>query len=121
MSAVESLAVAFIRGRVPEFEAHFRRLLEQEGYWDLGGIQVFAELARWVMRQRDDELVARVFYAVEFMKTEDSMRYGGAEAVEFYETIDAEARDERVMSRLARLWGGPTEAWMTAYGRPRPE
>jgi hypothetical protein len=113
--AVENVAVAFIRGRVPEFEASFAALLKQEGYWELGSIQVFSELATWTLEQHDDELVARVFAAVEFVKSQDSMRHGNDEAVEFYESIRADVPAE-ARERYERLWGEVTRDWMTSFG-----
>ena len=37
--AVENVAVAFVRGRVPEFEATFCELLEEERYWELSAVR----------------------------------------------------------------------------------
>ncbi len=111
------MAVAYVRGRVPEFEPAYAELLSDEGYWELGGLQVFSELARWVLEHADDTVAARTFAAVEFVMVERSVRVGQDEAVEFFETLAAEAERRPARFRSLRdFWGPAMRAWMADYG-----
>lgn len=114
--AVENVAVAYVRGRVPEFEPTFEVLLDEEGYWELGSVQVFAELARRTVEAFDDEAARRTFAAVEFVQTAQSVREGTDEAAEFFEALAAEAahRPERFRT-LRALWGEPTQRWFEQH------
>lgn len=114
--AVENVAVAYLRGRLPEFEPTFRRLLDEEGYWELGSIQTFDELARWLFEDAPGDVAARAFEAVEFVLIQPSMREGNDEAVEFFETLAAEAlRRPARFNELRAFWGEPTLEWMTSF------
>jgi hypothetical protein len=70
--AVESVAVAYVRGRVPEFESRFDALLADEGFWELGSIQTFSELASWLSAFDDPAVRARTLAAVEFVRCRDN-------------------------------------------------
>ena len=115
--AVENVAVAYVRGRVPEFEPAFGRLLDEEGYWELGSIHTFAELARWLIDEATEEAAGRTFQAVEFVLTQRSMREGHDEAIEFFEALAAEAvrGSSSRFQELRAFWGKPTLGWMTSF------
>lgn len=119
--AVENVAVAFVRGRVPEFEPAFQEVLGDEGYWELSALQTFSELARWVLNDADADATARTFTAVEFVLVADSMREGNDEAVEFFETLAQELRRQpQLMERVRPAFGPPTREWLSRWAYDLP-
>ena len=115
--AVENAAVAYVRGRVPEFEPTFQELLADEGYWELSSLHVFSELARWTIEQAADDVAARTLAAVEFVWCERSMRDGGDEGVDYLESLASFASGHPKRFEELRLYFGPEVAkWMASYG-----
>ena len=71
----------------------------------------------WALEQSDADVQARTFGAVEFVFTQDSMRDGNDEAVEFFETVAVGLREKPdTFDRVRSVWGESTRQWFIRWG-----